>query len=163
MKIFTRKTKKLIAVISLCLIVMSLASCATLIDEVVASLGKYEKRVFFTYGVFQDFTDYAKYYYTSANTTENAYFQKIQKADMEIINTHLDDYERWIEVIKENEPSSEVAVNYDFDREIIDLEDYYFIDSKETTWSDGHTALTSYNIFLFDSQTQVLYYFHNNI
>lgn len=35
----------------------------------------------------------------------------------------MDDFEGWIETIKDSEPSSEVVVNYDFDREIIDAED----------------------------------------
>ena len=88
---------------------------------------------------------------------------KVQETDFVIINTHLDDFEGWIETIKDSEPSSEVVVNYDFDREIIDTEDYVYIDSEEHTWSNGYTALVRYNIYLFDTQTQVLYYFHNNI
>jgi hypothetical protein len=126
-------------------------------------LGEYEKKEFFTSGRFQNYTDYAKYFFSSANVVENKYLNKIQETDCAIINTHLDDFERWIETIKDNEPSSEVVVNYDFDREIIDTEDYFYIDSEEHTWSDGHTSLVRYNIYLFDSQTQVLYYFHNNI
>ena len=44
-----------------------------------------------------------------------------------------------------------------------DTEDYFYIYSEEHTWSDGHTSLVRYNIYLFDTQTQVLYYFHHNI
>ncbi len=163
MKIFSFKTKKIITVISLCIFVLSFASCAAPEDKVAASLGEYENRVFFTSGGFQDYTDYAKYYFTSANVEENKYLSKIQEPDFAIINTHLDDFEGWIETIKNSEPSSEVVVNYDFDREIIDTEDYFYIDSEEHIWSDGHSSLERYDIYLFDTQTQVLYYFHNNI
>ena len=156
--------KKKIVVVFVCVVfLLAITSCAAPEDKVVASLGEYEKKEFFTSGGFQDYTDYAKYYFNSANATENQYLNKIQDADFAIINTHLDDFEGWIETIKNSEPSSEVVVNYDFDREIIDTEDYFYIDSEEHTWRDGHTSLVKYNIYLFDTQTQVLYYFHNNI
>ena len=59
------------------LIVILLASCAMLEDPIVASLGDYETHVYFTSGGFQDFTDYAKYYYRSAEVTENLWLEKI--------------------------------------------------------------------------------------
>ena len=156
--------KKQIVVVLVCFVfLLSITSCAVPEDKVIASLGEYEKKEFFTSGGFQDYTDYAKYYFNSANATENQYLNKIQDADFAIINTHLDDFEGWIETIKNSEPSSELVVNYDFDREIIDTEDYFYIDSEEHTWGDGYTSLVKYNIYLFDTQTQVLYYFHNNI
>ena len=156
--------KKQIALVLVCVVLLlSISSCAVPEDAVIASLGKYEKNEFFTSGGFQDYTDYAKYYFTSANIVENKYLNKIQETDFVIINTHLDDFERWIETIKNSESSSEVVVNYDFNRKIIDTEDYFYIDSEDHTWSDGHTSLVRYNIYLFDTQTQVLYFFHNNI
>ena len=160
---FSFNSKKVIALVCLFMFVLTLVSCAILEDAVIASLGEYDNCVFFTSGGFQDYTNYAKYYYTSTEVSENMYLKKIQEADLAIINTHLDDFEGWIEAIKNSEPSSEVVVNYDFDREIIDTEDYIYIDSEEHTWSDGYTTLVKYNVYLFDIQTQVLYYFHNNI
>ena len=156
--------KKQIAVVLVCVVfLLSISSCAVPEDKVIASLGEYKKHEFFSSGEFQDYTDYAKYYYTAAKVVGNKYLTEIQETDFAIINTHLDDFEGWIETIKDSEPSSEVVVNYDFDRKIIDTEDYFYIDSEEHTWSDGHTSLVRYNIYLFDTQTQVLYYFHNNI
>ena len=156
--------KKQIALVLVCVVLLlSISSCAGPKDAVIASLGKYEKNEFFTSGGFQDYTDYAKYYFTSANIVENKYLNKVQETDFVIINTHLDDFEGWIETIKNSESSSEVVVNYDFNRKIIDTEDYFYIDSEDHTWSDGLNLLVRYNIYLFDTQTQVLYYFHNNI
>lgn len=163
MKILSIGAKKLILTVCLLVFVLSFASCTAPEDPVIASLGKYEKRVFFTSGGFQDYTDYAKYHYTSAQVTENQHLKAIQDIDFETIHAHLDDFEGWIETIRRSEPLSEVVVNYDFDRGIIDLEDYFYIDSEEHTWSDGHTSLVNYNIYFFDAQTQILYYFHNNI
>jgi len=156
--------KKQLAVVLVCIVfLLSISSCAVPEDKVIASLGEYEKKEFFTSGGFQDYTDYAKYVYTSSNVVENTYLNKIQETDFAIINTHLDDFEGWIETIKDSEPSSEVVANYDFDRKIMDTEDYFYIDSERHIWSDGHTSLVRYSIYLFDTQTQVLYYFHNNI
>ena len=156
--------KKKIAVVLVCVaLLLSISSCAVPEDKVIVSLGEYEKNEFFTSGGFQDYTDYAKYYFTSANVVENKYLNKVQETDFAIINTHLDDFEGWIKTIKNSKPSSEVVVNYDFDRKIIDTEDYFYIESEEHTWPDGHTSLVNYNIYFFDTQTQVLYYFHNNI
>ena len=155
---------KKIAIVLVCVaFLLSICSCAVPEDKVIVSLGKYEKSEFFTSGGFQDYTDYAKYYFTSADVVESKYMNKVQETNFAIINTHLDDFEEWIETIKNSEPSSEVVVNYDFNRGIIDTEDYFYIDSEEHTWSDGHTSLVWYNIYLFDTQTQILYYFHNNI
>lgn len=162
MKMFSLNTKRIIAA---CLVIflLSFASCAVPEDKVVASLGEYENHVFFTSGGFQDYTDYAKYYYISAKVAGNKYLEEIQETDLVAINTHLDDFEKWIEAIKDSDASNEVVVNYDFDREIIDTDDYFYIDSEEHTWSDGYTSLVRYNIYFFDTQTQVLFYFHNNI
>ena len=160
---FLFKTKKILAAVCLFIFVLSFAACAGPEDKVVASLGKYEHREFYTSGGFQDYTDYAKYYYTSCKMKENLYLKQIQEINLETINTYLDDFEGWIEAIKSSEPSSEVVVNYDFDRGIIDSEDYFYIVSEEHRWRDGHTSLVNYNLYLFDTQTQVLYYFHNNI
>lgn len=156
--------KKQIAVVLACVaLLVSFASCVDFKDSVIASLGGYEKEEFFTSGGFQDYTDYAKYYYTSVDVESNKYFEKITGTDLTVINTHLDDFERWIETIKNGDPSNEVVVHYDFDRGIVDTEDYFYIDSEEHIWEDGSTSLVRYNVYLFDTQTQIVYYFHNNI
>ena len=125
-----------------------------------ASLGEYENREYFTSGGFQDYTNYGKYYYADADPSDNGYFDPIREENLENLHRHLEDFEGWLITLGEND---EVTANYDFDWAIIDGEDYVYIDSQEHTWSDGHTSLTCYDVFFFDTQTQVLYYFHNNI
>lgn len=170
MKKTSPKTKKIIKIIIgsivfafLFLFILFIIPYSLLEDKVISSLGEYKKHEYFTSGGFQDYTDYAKYYYTSANITENRYFEKIEENDFETINIHLDDFEKWIEAHKRSDASNEVVVNYDFNREIIDINDYIYIDSEEHTWSDGHTSLVNYNIYFFDTETSILYYFHSNI
>ena len=163
MNLLLIRTKQTVAVVCHCLFVLSAASCSAPKDNVAASLGEYERREFFTSGGFQDYTDYAKYYYTSAKISENKYLKKIQEKDLTAIHTHLDDFEGWLEIIQNSDARTEVVANYDFNRESIDTEDFFYIDSEAHTWSDGQTSLVKYALYLFDSQTQVLYYFHNNI
>ena len=147
---------------------MVLVLCVLLVgcsenDDVIRSLGDYEERVSYTYGEFQDYTDYAKYYYTDASVENNEYFKQITETSQTELTALLDDYENIVEVHRENDPEHELVVHYDFDRTMIDFEDYLYIFSETTTWPDGYSAITNYDIYFFDTQTQVLYFFHNNI
>ena len=161
------KIKKIVVYTCLLLIITTLASCKAPEDKVLISLGEYKDHVYYSEGQFQDFTDYGKYYYDSVDFTDNTYFTKVEDFDLSEINEHLDDFEAWIETYREGDDSCEIVVNYDFNRGIIDSEDYVCINSEEltTTWADGTvtTTFASYEIYFFDIQTQVLYFFHNNI
>ena len=126
-------------------------------------MGEYNDYVFYSEGGFQDYTDYAKYYYTSVSIEENEYLKKIQESDFAEIDKHLNDFENWIKIFKDKDDSLALVVKYDFNRNIIDVEDYIYIRSEEHTWDDGFTSLVSYDVYFFDTQTLTLYYFHNNI
>ena len=140
-----------------------LSSCIAPEDKVLNSLGEYRSCEFYTCGGFQDYTDYAKYYYDSVDFTDNEYFSIIEQSDIDALNEHLDNFESCIEAHGYNDASSEIVVNYDFDRSLIDSEDYLYIDSEKHTWDDGYTSLVNYDVYFFDTQTNTLYYFHNNI
>ena len=156
--------KKAVALIVVVLIFGTvLSSCVIPADEVLDPLGKYKGHEFYTQGEFQDYTDYAKYYYDSVDFTDNKIFSKIQQADLDTLNEHLDDFESCIASYRENDETCEIVVNYDFDRSLIDCEDYLYIDSEKHTWDDGYTSLVNYDVYFFDTQTNTLYYFHNNI
>ena len=150
----------LILIVSIC--TLMLTACVP-VDRALDSLGEYRSCEYYSEGVFQDFTDYAKYYYDSVDFTDNEYFSKIQQSNIDILNEHLDDFESWIETYRGGDATREIVVNYDFDRSIIDSEDYLYIDSEKHTWDDGYTSLVNYNVYFFDTQTNTLYYFHNNI
>ena len=156
--------KKTFALTVLVLILaINLSACTTHENKVLNSLGEYKSHEFYTEGAFQDYTDYAKYYFESADLTDNEYFSKIQQSDIDTLNEHLDDFESWIKTYREGDASREIVVNYDFDRSLIDCEDYLYIDSEKHTWDDGYTSLVNYDVYFFDTQTNTLYYFHNNI
>ena len=144
-------------------VILLLPACLAPEDKVLNSLGKYKSHEFYTSGGFQDFTDYAKYYYDSVDFTDNEYFSKIGQSDIDVLNEHLDNFENWIETYREGDATREIVVNYDFDRSLIDSEDYLYIYSEKHTWDDGYTSLEYYDVYFFDTQTNTLYYFHNNI
>ena len=156
-----KKTFTLLAVVLI--LVISLSACTAPENKVLNSLGEYKSHEFYTEGVFQDFTDYAKYYYAQVDFDDNEYFYKIGQADIDVLNEHLDDFESWIKTYREGDASREIVVNYDFDRSLIDCEDYLYIESEKHTWDDGYTSLVNYDVYFFDTQTNTLYYFHNNI
>ena len=158
---YMKKHMAFLVVVSL--VTLLLASCVAPEDKVLNSLGEYKSHDLYHEGAFQDFTDYAKYYYDSVVFADNEYFSKIEQSDIDILNEHLDDFESWIETYREGDASREIVVNYDFDRSLIDFEDYLYIDSEKNTWDDGYTSLVNYDIYFFDTQTNTLYYFHNNI
>ena len=140
-----------------------LSSCVIPADEILGPLGKYKGHEFYTQGEFQDYTDYAKYYYDSVDFTDNKIFSKIQQADLDNLNEHLDDFESCIASYRENDETCEIVVNYDFDRSWIDFEDYVYIESEKWDREDGNLVFPKYNVYFFDTQTNTLYYFHNNI
>ena len=144
-------------------ILCTLFSCAITENKIIKSLGEYEKCEFYSEGAFQDFTDYGKYYFSSVHISENEYFSRIENTDLEILNEFLNDFEVWVERIRENDPNQELATNYDFDRKIVDNGDYLYVDCEKHTWEDGDETFTKYDVYFFDFQTNVLYYFHNNI
>ena len=75
--------KKQIAAVLICVVLLlSISSCAVPEDKVITSLGEYEKKEFFTSGGFQDYTDYAKYFFISDNVVDNKYLNKIQEAEI---------------------------------------------------------------------------------
>ena len=143
--------------------VLFLTGCAMMEDPILDSFGEYTDSEYYITDGFQDYTIYAKYVYSSADLSGNLWLEKVRPEDFEVIQTHLDDFEGWIETIGSVEPDSKVAVNYDFDRSVIDTEDYFYIDSEEHTWETGQVSLVNYDIYYFDTQTQILYFFHNNI
>lgn len=155
-----KKSFALIVVVLIFGIILS--SCFIPADEVLGPLGKYNGHEFYTHGEFQDYTEYAKYYYDSVDFTDNKIFSKIQQTDLDNLNEHLDDFESCIASYRENDKMCEIVVNYDFDRSLIDCEDCLYIDSEKHTDNDC-TVFVYYHIYFFDTQTNILYYFHNNI
>ena len=158
-----RKIRNCVFLALVFILFLTLTSCGYPGDNVRYSIGKYRDFEWYSSGGFQDYTDYGKFYYDSVDFTQNAYFQKIDASHIPILEEHLDDFENWVDLYRKDDSCQELVDHYDFDRSLIDWEDYLYIESERHTWRDGHTSLVNYNIHFFDTQTNTLYYFHSNI
>lgn len=127
-------------------------------DAVLDSLGKYEKKQFWTHGEFQDYTDFGIYTCQSTGIENSDYFSKVSQEDIGVICEFIDNYENWIETFRRNDPTDDLVLNYYFNRALLDTEDYFYIYTHDDSHPDWN-----YDLWVFDSQTNVLYYFHTNI
>ncbi len=143
--------KKILSFILVILLLLSFTAC-TKNDKVLNSIGKYSEICFYTHGKFQDYTDYAKYQLDSPNIDDNKYLKKIDADLIESFEKHLDNYEPFVtEYCLED-------IKYDFDRSIITDTDYIYIYDDPDYPDYGN-----YNIWFYDFETKILYYFHTNI
>lgn len=131
--------------------------------SVLASLPDYESREFYTSGGFQDYTDYAKYFYDSITAQDlelSEHFTVTTDEDVEEILLHINDFEGAVEVTAE-----ELRENYDFDRSIVTEGDYFCIETKdgEPIGQGFYEKFDNYSVYYFDVDAQILYYFHHNI
>ncbi len=145
-------------------LVLSLLLCTTSCalktrqEEMIDFLGKPESEQFWTHGEWQDYVDFAIYYYPALNIEKSKDFAQVSPEDMETLGLFLDNYEQWIAAFAQDDPEDELVVNYAFDRGIMDTEDHFYIYVKD----DDH-PLYHYDVWFFDSQTKTLYYFHANL
>ena len=145
-------------ILILILSILLLSACSEFKNEVLESLGEYKSKEYFTSGGFQDYTNYAKYTYENIDFSENVYFNKISSDSAEQLSSHIEDFEGWVQTIKETEPKNEVVLGYDFDSSVISEEDYLYIYDDP-----DYSELGCYDVYFFDIESMTLYYFHNNI
>ncbi len=132
-------------------------------NSVIASLPDYESKEFYTIDGFQDYTDYAKYFYdniTIQDLKSSEYFTMTTANDVEEILLHIDDFEGWVEAC-----GGELEENYDFDKTIVTEGVFFYIESKdgEPIGQGTYGKFDNYSVYYFDVDTQILYFFHNNI
>ena len=149
---------KRIALIWLALVLAGILCGCSYKDPVIESLIKYESKEFYTSGGFQDYTDYAKYVYTSAavqDLEDSEYFRLMTAEDVEEILSYIDNFEMWVEII-----GGDLQGNYDFNKGVISEGDFLCIKTGGGAYSG---QFDSYSVYFFDTEAQTLYYFHNNI
>ena len=151
--------KRVVSVVLVLALLLFLPSC-TRQNKVLRSVGACESEQFWTHGTFQDYTDFGVYTFSSdADLSRNRYFAAVTEEDVETIELFLSDFEMMVDSIKENDPADELAVNYTFDHGMIDTEDFFYI------YDDDRYPMEfmCYDVWFFDTQTNTLYYFHDNI
>ncbi len=156
--------KKLCILLSLSLLslLFILSACQPSRRRILRSLGDCVSSEQYSSEGFQDYTDYAKYHIPNAKIADNRYLKRIDDAGQALLLECLEDFERWIATYRTHDPVPPIAAYYDFDRSCIDQEDYLYIDAERFDDSES-SSLASFNVYFFDTQTETLYYFHNNL
>ena len=147
--------KRMAAVILFCFLAFCLSGCVT--DPNIPS-GYTGKEEHFDKEGFQDYADYCKYFYKDAAAFENnPDYRKVTERDIAGIKEYFDYFEMCMDGGRADE--------YDFDTGCMTSGDYVSIKTKEGI-SDGNIVygkLDNYNIYYFDTDSNILYYIHNNI
>ncbi len=160
--------RKIVAIISVLLVsVLCFSGCFLPIptDEVMASLGRYNHKEYYTSGGFQDYTDYAKYKYEDASPENNEYLEPVTEENLTEFIGYLENFESWLETISESDPNNEVVLGYDFSVSLITEDDFLLINNRASSEDEAflNSLYTNYNIYFFDVGSSTLYFFHNNI
>ena len=126
-------------------------------DPILNSLPDYNSKEYHTSGGFQDFTDYAKYTYTIYETElmENPYFQPVTEDVISKIHSYLNNFENRVTISSDFPRDA-----YDFDRSQVQPGDYYYILNQ---YEEPEKAFWHYDLYYFDLDVGILYYFHSNI
>ena len=126
-------------------------------DLLVTAMGEFTTEEHYSYGWWQDGGTYSKYTYKSTNLN-NEYLSPIAESDIEDIKLNVSDFEFWVSSSKDSEDEEDKSLyeNYDFDVSIIDTNDYWFIEYDEEDTRD-------FELFIFDTDTKVLYGFNYSI
>ena len=159
-----KKILTIILYIILIIIGFSLWYFSFFINPVLMSLPDYKTKSFYTSGGGGDYTDYAKYTFDSVNIKKlkkSKYFKKITNADVKEILLYINDFEKWVE----STSSIELKENYDFDKNIVSKGDFFYIETKEgePIGQGTYDKYDNYDVYYFDVENSILYYFHNNI
>ena len=132
-------------------------------NPVIASLPQADTSDCYYSDGFQDYTDYCKYYYVKQENIleevkNSPYFKPVAHDNITELNGYFDNFEGWLEYVDYKD-------KYDFQRNIIDTEDYFYIENKDTCekYKDYPDKYSAYNVYFFDVQTKTLYYIHSNI
>ncbi|MBQ7047284.1 MAG: hypothetical protein IJN85_06065 [Oscillospiraceae bacterium] len=110
---------------------------------------------------FGDYTDYSKYTYNESGEKrfeESELYSEVTSEDIENIKSYFDNFRKWAEAIDRLD-------DFDFDNSLITEGDFFFIETKEgEKISDTvYEKFDNYSVYLYDSETDILFYIHNNL
>ncbi len=155
--------KKNLLIVTTLILLLCLSGCYYFTDPVITSLPMYETREFYTSGGFQDSDDYAKYTYesvTAQRISKSWYFDEVTADDIEEILLHIENFEARIDGSED-----EVTDNYDFDKSNVSVGDFFYLYTKDgEPIGDGtYDKFDFYDLYYFDVEGQILYYFHSDV
>lgn len=140
-------------------LIFIISGCFSQVSNAKIPKGYIDKQEYYDKNGFQDYTDYAKYIYSSEDIIENNNdYKKITKEEIEIIKGYFENFYSFIK-------TSNRLDEYDFDENIINEGDYIRIITKEgkKIGDSKYEKYDNYSIYFFDVETLTLYYIHNNI
>ena len=109
---------------------------------------------------FQDYTDYAKYYYENGETTfaHRRHYQMVKETDIVEIQSYFSNFRSWMK-------AEDRLAEYDFDPACISAGDYWYLEDKEgkRIGDSRYKKYEDYTLRLYDTETDTLFYIHNNI
>ena len=126
-------------------------------QKIIDSIGKSECEVYYSNNGFRDYTDFAVYTYSEPEIVKSEKFRKAYNKNE--LESYLSNFENMVISYSDD---VEIKKNYRFDRSIIDDEDYIYIYDKSDD-EELYAQFECYDIYIFDIQSEKLYYFHNNI
>ena len=156
--------RKLLATILLLLCGVLLLSNCNLADNVGDKLngvpsGYTKAEEHFDPNGFQDYTDYAKYYYEDGESfTHRHRYKVIGESDVAEVKEYFSNFHSWMK--KENR-----LCEFDFDPACITVGDYWFLEDKEgkRIGEGQYMKYEDYTLPLYDVETSTLYYIHHNL
>ncbi|MBR0134984.1 MAG: hypothetical protein IJM18_02185 [Clostridia bacterium] len=108
---------------------------------------------------FRQYTDYCKYYYPGPEKfVKNKRYKPVSEVGTETVKGYFDDMETRLQAFGRLE-------EYDFDPAMISEDDLVRIVTKEgepVGCSGRYEEYANYDVWLFDTETNTLYYIHNN-
>ena len=149
-----------VLVIVLCVTVLTLIGLVIFLapkDPVLGALPRWESKEYYTCGGFQDSTDYAKYTYRIGKDQleETGVLHPVKEDNIPDILAYVENFEKWVRTC-DDFPKDD----YDFDKSRIGVGDYFFILNQ---FGESGKAFWNYNLYYFDVDAGILYYFHNTI
>ncbi len=107
---------------------------------------------------FKDYTDYCKYYYNDSSDYDfinSKFYKSVTDEDINELNDFFDNFYAWVQY-RENYKES-----YDFNPKLqVDTNDYFYIEVTDS--NDIYGKYHNYDIYYYDTERHILYYFHNN-
>ncbi len=155
--------KKNLLIVTTLILLLCLSGCYYFTVPVLTSLPMYETREFYTSRGGQDSIDYAKYTYesvTAQRISDSRYFDEVTEDDIEEILSHIENFEGRVEG-----SADEVEENYDFDKSTVSEGDFFYLYTKygEPIGGETYDKFDFYDLYYFDIEGQILYYFHSDV
>lgn len=124
-------------------------------EEILYSIGEDYECINSCFIGVRDYVQYIVYEFDEHNIDNAVKLEKIE--DKTELISYIDAFNDWIKPFKNDEYKT-----YDFDRDLIDESDYYYIYDKSTE-DEEYYKYKYYDVYFYDSQTKTIYVFHSHL